>query len=54
MQGTSEVQLPKILDRLDGAVSFWLDGHFSAGVTFQGDQDTPIREELATHDRPPV
>jgi hypothetical protein len=26
--------------------SFWLDGHFSEGITFQGPVDTPIRTEL--------
>ncbi|CAN5632002.1 hypothetical protein BH10ACT10_BH10ACT10_02920 [soil metagenome] len=48
LHGVSEVELPKVLEGLaGGSVAFWLDGHFSAGITFQGDADTPIREELA-------
>ena len=27
-------------------MNFWLDGHFSAGATFQGELDTPIISEL--------
>ena len=29
-------------------ISFWLDGHFSEGLTFQGIQDTPVIFELNT------
>lgn len=47
IQGLSEDSLPGILDGIQEPVSFWLDGHFSAGNTFQGLSDTPIREELA-------
>ena len=45
--GLSEEILPGILARLEGDVCFWLDGHYSAGVTFKGPKDTPIVEELA-------
>lgn len=48
LNGTSEEVLPTLLTKLDGDVSFWLDGHYSRGVTFMGPQDTPIREELAS------
>ncbi|MDO8731310.1 MAG: class I SAM-dependent methyltransferase [Actinomycetota bacterium] len=47
IQGLSEDCLPEILDGIAGPVSFWLDGHFSKGNTFQGPSDTPIRAELA-------
>jgi len=47
LEGLSENRLPQLLGEISGPVSFWLDGHFSAGVTFQGPRDTPIREELA-------
>ena len=46
LQGLSEERLPELLETLEGPVSFWLDGHFSAGVTFRGPADTPIRDEL--------
>ena len=50
VHGASEDELGKILTGLDDSdlksVCFWLDGHFSAGETFQGAEDTPIRKEL--------
>lgn len=47
-QGLSEEILPEILPGIAGRVCFWLDGHFSGGVTFKGPQDTPVRDELST------
>jgi hypothetical protein len=44
--GLSEEQLPGILDNVSGDVNFWLDGHFSEGVTHKGPIETPIVEEL--------
>lgn len=44
--GTSEEVFPSLLPRISGDVNFWLDGHYSAGVTFKGPQDTPIMDEL--------
>lgn len=46
LHGTSEVLFPEVLGKLQGNASFWLDGHYSAGVTYRGEHDTPIREEL--------
>jgi len=46
LNGTSEMILPVLLPKIDGNVNFWLDGHYSAGITFQGEQNTPIVEEL--------
>lgn len=46
MKGLSEDVLPELLPALSGNVCFWLDGHYSAGITFKGPQETPIREEL--------
>ncbi len=46
MNGTSEQIFPVLIPELRGDVSFWLDGHYSAGGTFQGINDTPIVEEL--------
>jgi hypothetical protein len=47
IDGLSEDVLPKLLPTLSGDVCFWLDGHYSAGITFKGPQDTPIIDELA-------
>jgi hypothetical protein len=46
LNGTSEMILPALLPKIDGNVNFWLDGHYSAGITFQGEQNTPIVDEL--------
>lgn len=47
LYGTSEEIFPELLAHLSGDLSFWLDGHASGGITFEGSQATPIREELA-------
>ncbi len=47
IRGLSEDVLPKLIPTLSGNVCFWLDGHYSAGITFEGPQETPIRDELA-------
>ena len=46
--GTSEDCIETACAAVEGDVCFWLDGHYSAGITFQGDADTPIVHELAT------
>ena len=46
MHGTSESIFPTLIPTLKGDISFWLDGHYSAGASYQGMKDTPIIEEL--------
>lgn len=46
LNAASEDAFPGLLAGLSGDVNFWLDGHYSAGDTFQGEKDTPIIEEL--------
>lgn len=36
-----------LLERIKTPCLFWLDGHYSAGVTARGEKDTPIVEELS-------
>jgi hypothetical protein len=48
VEGLSEDVLGPVLEKVAGDVNFWLDGHFSAGPTFQGPKDTPVLEELKT------
>jgi hypothetical protein len=51
INGTSEDVFPTLLPKLTGDICFWLDGHYSAGSTFQGATDCPIEAELAAiHD----
>jgi hypothetical protein len=46
LQGDSGAVLPQVLAALDGRALFWLDAHYSGGLTCRGAQDTPIGEEL--------
>jgi hypothetical protein len=46
IKGLSEDVFPKLLPAISGDICFWLDGHYSAGITFKGPQDTPIIDEL--------
>jgi glycosyltransferase involved in cell wall biosynthesis len=46
IKGLSEDVFPNLLPTLSGNVCFWLDGHYSAGITFKGPQETPIMDEL--------
>ena len=48
INNTSEAGLYSLLKNLNGNVSFWLDGRYSGGETFQGNLKTPIKEELKT------
>jgi hypothetical protein len=47
IHGDSSIELGNILKRISQPALFWLDGHYSDGVTARGDKDTPICEELA-------
>ena len=42
----SENVLPDLLSKLNGDINFWLDGHYSGGVTFKGKKDCPVEDEL--------
>ena len=44
--GDSGRELGSLMSKLDQPALFWLDGHYSGGVTAKGDKDTPIYEEL--------
>lgn len=46
IQGDSAEEISGVIATLEGPTLFWLDGHYSAGVTAKGDVDTPISEEL--------
>ncbi len=47
IKGDSGVELPKLLSQLNKPAIFWLDAHYSQGVTARGEIDTPIKRELA-------
>jgi hypothetical protein len=46
LEGDSGRLLPELLADLEEPALFWLDGHYSEGVTARGDEDTPVRAEL--------
>lgn len=46
LQGDSSNVLPEIINDLNEPAIFWLDGHFSNGITAKGDKECPIIEEL--------
>ena len=48
VKGLSEEVFPNLLPKLSGNFNFWLDGHYSSGVTHKGPKDTPILDELAS------
>lgn len=45
-QGDSTYVLPKVLSELKEPALFWLDGHYSEGITAKGELNTPIISEL--------
>ncbi|HVE75636.1 MAG TPA: hypothetical protein VND22_02590 [Actinomycetota bacterium] len=47
LQGDSSELLPKIIKEARGPALFWLDAHYSGGLTAKGDVETPILRELA-------
>lgn len=46
IHGDSGGEVGKLMDRIKQPILFWLDGHYSGGVTARGDRDTPVYEEL--------
>lgn len=46
LQGDSGEKLIEITYRLREPAIFWLDGHYSGGITAQGDKDCPVMDEL--------
>lgn len=48
VQGDSTVELPRLLAAIAEPCLFWLDAHFSGGITARGAIETPIVQEL-TH-----
>jgi hypothetical protein len=47
LQGDSGKVLASVLARINEPCVFWLDAHYSAGITAKGDLDTPVSTEIA-------
>jgi hypothetical protein len=54
IEGDSGIRLPEMLADIRRPVLFWLDGHYSAGVTASAALHTPISAELQAILRHPV
>jgi hypothetical protein len=46
LEGNSAAVLPQLLHSLREPVLFWLDGHYSGGITSRADKDTPVLSEV--------
>ena len=46
--GDSGVEIINLMNKIDEPALFWLDAHFSGGITAKGETDTPIYKELST------
>lgn len=46
LQGDSATRLREVVASLDEPAVFWLDAHYSAGITARGDTETPIGVEV--------
>lgn len=46
IQGDSAVELGNLVQYLDRPCLFWLDAHYSGGITARGIEDTPIMAEM--------
>ena len=46
LHGDSGKLLIDVIQKIDATVFFWLDGHYSGGVTSMGEKSCPIYEEL--------
>jgi hypothetical protein len=47
LQGDSAEILPRVVLQLKTPVLFWLDGHYSSGITLKGSSECPIYAELS-------
>ena len=46
IHGDSATVMPTILEKIKEPALFWLDAHYSSGVTAMGDVQTPVMQEL--------
>jgi hypothetical protein len=46
LQGDSSEILPHIIPGIKNSTLFWLDGHYSGGITAKGEKSCPIYKEL--------
>lgn len=54
VQGDSGEVLPRILETIDCRALFWLDAHYSGGITAHGAKEAPVEEEILSILQHPV
>jgi hypothetical protein len=47
LEGDSGRVLNKLVPQIDEPALFWLDGHYSGGLTAKGEKDCPVYDELS-------
>jgi hypothetical protein len=52
--GDSTTMLPKVIEKVQTPILFWLDAHYFGGVTALGMEETPILKELQAIFQHPV
>jgi hypothetical protein len=48
IHGESDKILPSILSNIDEPIIYWLDAHYSGGITAKAELETPIMSEIST------
>lgn len=48
LQGDSGLVLKELVPKLNARALFWLDGHYSGGLTAKGEKECPVFEELGS------
>jgi hypothetical protein len=46
LQGDSSVRIAEVVVELNTPAIFWLDGHYSGGITAKAEKECPVPEEL--------
>jgi hypothetical protein len=52
--GSSEEQLWNMIEDIRQPATFWLDAHYSAGITAKGSENSPVLKELRIIGRHPI
>lgn len=54
VHGDSGKAMWDVIRDIDRPITFWLDGHYSEGITARGDKNAPLLEELDAIARHPI
>lgn len=52
--GKSVDKLGFMIKKIEESITFWLDAHYSEGITVKGDEMSPILKELAIIEKHPI